>query len=165
MNKVILVGRIVANIEVSTTKSNINYARFNIAVNRKNSNNDITDFLPVVAWRNTATFLANNTMKGSQILVEGTLMNNRFVNSQGQNVSSFEISAENIELLETKSQFEARKNGLSNSSKNFNSFNNENNFASNNFETHNDVTFAPNNNSSSNEENNEEEDWDLDSFI
>lgn len=161
MNKVILVGRIVSEIEVITTKSNITYTRFNVAVNRRTSNNDITDFIPVVAWRGTATFLANNTTKGSKILVEGSLFNNRFVNAQGQNVNSYEVNVENVELLETKSQLESRKN---------NSFSDKNNmnYSSNQDNTTNNVTFAPTNsyeNPTSIPSEEEEEDWDLDSFI
>lgn len=165
MNKVILVGRISNDLELLTTKSGINYVRFSLAVSRRNSNNDITDFIPVTAWRNTAVFLSNNSMKGSRILVEGSFTSSRYTNSQGQNVTSYEVTADSVELMETKQQFEERKNNFDSNSSGYKSTGQWSNNSSN------DVTFAPvseisnHANVSGETDENEEEDWDLDSFI
>ncbi|WGI36364.1 single-stranded DNA-binding protein [Mesomycoplasma lagogenitalium] len=167
MNKVILIGRIASNIELQKTKSNISYIRINVAVSRRYSSNDgsdITDFIPVVAWRNTAEFIAKNAAKGSRISVEGSFVSNSFTNSQGQNVTSNEVSAENISLLETKETTERRKN---------NSFGqNSNNYSTPNTFNESQPTFSTvqplNVKSEINKQelNDEDEaDWDVDSFI
>lgn len=161
MNKVILVGRIATNLELQTTKSAINYLRFSLAVSRKNSNNDITDFIPIVAWRHTANFLANNSFKGSRILVEGSFITNKYVNTQGQSVTSYEVSAENITLLETKDQTEMRKN------KSGSSFEGVKTYAPQ--QRSDDATFAPIQSSMDSKSNNGDEDgeefiWDMDNL-
>ncbi|WP_434337141.1 single-stranded DNA-binding protein [Mesomycoplasma conjunctivae] len=115
MNKVILVGRVTSIIQLNYTKSNIAYTRFSLAIDRRRYNLDsepITDYIPVVAWRQSAIGLEKLVTKGSLLLVEGSLNTNRFQNNEGITVNSFEISLEQFEILETKEQFEKRKQNL-----------------------------------------------------
>ena len=76
MNKVILKGNLTKDVEMQTTTSGINVAKFTIAVQRKFANADgerETDFINCVAWRNTAEFINKYFNKGSQILVCGSI--------------------------------------------------------------------------------------------
>ncbi len=76
MNKVILKGNLTKDVELSTTNSGINVAKFTIAVSRRFTNAEgerETDFLNCVAWRNTAEFIEKYFKKGSQILVCGAI--------------------------------------------------------------------------------------------
>lgn len=72
MNKVILKGRLTADVDVKQTPNNIAVARFLIAVNRR-FEKDKTDFITCEAWRNTAEFLSKYFKKGQEILICGEL--------------------------------------------------------------------------------------------
>ena len=111
INKVILIGRLVKDAEISQTSSGIPYTRFTIAVAKQyvSSGDNQTDFVPIVSWRNTANFVANYTRKGSLIAVEGRFSSYSYVDANSnQRVTRYEIVADNIETLETKQQFDKR---------------------------------------------------------
>ena len=75
-NKVILVGNLTADPELKKTPSGVSVTSFSIAVNRrftKQGEQPQTDFINIVAWRQTAEFVARYFNKGRPILVCGQL--------------------------------------------------------------------------------------------
>ena len=108
MNKVMLVGRIVRNPQTESTQTGIKYSRFTIAVDRPYSP-DQTDYVPIVAWRNQATFVESYLAKGALISIEGRFTSSTYTNSENQNITRYEIIAERVASLETKSQRENRE--------------------------------------------------------
>lgn len=167
MNKVLLIGRIANDLVLNKTKSNISFLRLTLAVTRKYTSNDgseVTDFIPVVCWRGTAEFLAKNAIKGTRISVEGSFVTNNFVNSQGQNISSNEVSADNVSILESKSEIEKRKNN-SNSS-HFQKNIMENNDSSPTFSvSKNQINDSPLEENEDDLSEDEEVDWNIESFL
>ena len=78
MNKVILKGRLARDPELKYTTSGKAVASFTIAVNRRHSSNNnnqgpTADFIPCIAWEKLADIVANNLIKGSEVLVEGRM--------------------------------------------------------------------------------------------
>ena len=74
LNKVLLIGRLVADPELKYTPSNVAVVAFKIAVDRsyqKQGEEKKTDFISCVAWRNTAEFVAKYFSKGQLINVVG----------------------------------------------------------------------------------------------
>ena len=68
LNKVVLAGRLTADPELKQTQSGISVVSFTIAVNRKYSKEQQqTDFISVIAWRQTAEFISRYFKKGSAI--------------------------------------------------------------------------------------------------
>ena len=68
-NKVILMGRLVADPELRQTPSNISVCRFRIAVDRgyqSNSGERQADFISIVAWRQSAEFVSKYFSKVAQ---------------------------------------------------------------------------------------------------
>ena len=57
LNKVILGGRLTADPVLKQTSSGIPVTSFSIAVNRKFGEEQTTDFINIVAWRNRAEFV------------------------------------------------------------------------------------------------------------
>lgn len=108
MNKIMLIGRIVRDPETQSTQSGIKYSRFSIAVDRPFSE-DQTDFIPVVAWRNQASFIESYLKKGSLISIEGRFTSSRYTNSENQQVTRYEVTAERVNSLESRAQREARE--------------------------------------------------------
>jgi len=108
MNKVLIIGRLTRDPEINETTSGIKYARFTIAVTRQFGDNPQADFIPIVAWRNSADFVSNYLIKGSLVSVEGRFTSSTFKNSDGQNITRYEVAADRVEGLETKEQREKR---------------------------------------------------------
>lgn len=105
-NKAILVGRLTADPELKQTPNGVAVTSFSIAVNRSYMNKQTgerqTDFLDIVAWRNTAEFICRYFSKGKAILVEGTIQTRTYVDKQGQNRRAWEIVADSAHFVESK---------------------------------------------------------------
>ena len=105
MNRVILIGNLTRDPELSTTASGINYCRFSLAVQRRFTNADgekEVDFINVVAWRVLADHCAKYLKKGQKAGVLGTLQTRSYENKDGVKVNTFEIVAEEVEFLSSK---------------------------------------------------------------
>ena len=103
MNKVIVIGRLVRNPETQSTNSGIKYSRITVAVNRQFVENQ-TDFIPIVTWRNQADFVDKYLNKGALISVEGRFTSSSYQDSNGQNITRYEVTADRVESLETRAQ-------------------------------------------------------------
>ena len=102
MNKVILKGRLTANPELRKTPNGLDVATFSVAVNRYGSKEMAADFIPVVAWRNTAVFINNYFTKGKEILLEGSLQTRQYQDKEGKNRTAFEVVVERAEFCGNK---------------------------------------------------------------
>lgn len=75
MNKVIIIGRLVANPESHTSASGATSVTFTVAVDRfagKDKEKE-TDFIRCVAWNKTGEFVAKYFTKGKPIALEGNI--------------------------------------------------------------------------------------------
>ena len=113
-NKVILIGNFPADPELRQTHSGISVCRFTLAVNRRysRSNNaegqngsaqQTADFITVVAWRQSADFIARYFKKGRPILVCGQLQSRSWTDQQGTKHYSTEVVADEVSFVESKS--------------------------------------------------------------
>lgn len=98
-NKVTLVGRISTDLELKQTSNGKSYCRFNLAVNRMNEG---TDFIPITVWNKQAENLVQYQNKGSLILVDGSISMNNYTDQNGNNRTSFEVMAQNVQFLGNK---------------------------------------------------------------
>ena len=105
MNVVVLMGRLTDNPELRHTNSNIAVTRFSIAVDRgyRSGEERQTDFINIVAWRQTAEFITTYFKKGQRIAIEGSLRMNRYQDKDGTNRTSYEVVVNNAHFVETKS--------------------------------------------------------------
>ena len=102
MNKVILIGRICAAPEAFTTQSGVSRSSFRLAVNRSYRNpqgNYDADFLPVIAWRQTADFCNKYLDKGRQVAVDGSIQTRQYDAQDGSKRYVTEIIADRVEAL------------------------------------------------------------------
>lgn len=105
MNKAILVGRNVKEIELRATASGTSVTAFTIAVNRdyKNANGEYeADFINCVAYNKTAELLSKCVKKGDRLAVEGRIQVRNYDNQEGKKVYVTEVIVQNIEFLEPK---------------------------------------------------------------
>ncbi len=99
LNRVILMGRIVADPELKTTGTGISVTSFRIAVDRsyvKQGEERKADFFDIVCWRNTAEFVCRYFGKGSLIAVEGQLQSRTYQAKDGTNRYVVEVVADNV---------------------------------------------------------------------
>jgi len=100
MNKIILIGRLTADPELRYTPSGAPVANFTVAVDRKFSKNDETDFIPVVAWRRLAEICNEFLHKGKLVAVEGRLQTRTYEDKEGQRRKAFEVVADEMQMLD-----------------------------------------------------------------
>lgn len=107
LNKVILMGRLTADPELRQTPSNISTCRFTVACDRRYSGQGQerqTDFITVVAWRQTAEFVSRYFSKGSMIIVEGNLRTGSYNDKKYPDVKHYttEVYADQVSFGESK---------------------------------------------------------------
>lgn len=113
MNKVILMGRLTREPEVSSSTSGTTFARFSIAVDRKfkKEGDPDADFFNCTSFNKQAEFVERYLKKGTKVVVTGRLQNNNYTNKDGQKVYDVRIMVEEIEFAESKNSSESSNSG------------------------------------------------------
>lgn len=105
LNKIFVMGRLTADPELRRTQSGTPVASFTVAVDRdfKSQNGDKeTDFIPVVAWRQTGEFVGRYFTKGRMAVVEGRLQNRNWTDRDGNKRTTSEIVADQVYFGDSK---------------------------------------------------------------
>lgn len=105
MNKAFIMGRLTRDPEIRTTPNQVMVATFTLAVDRRNKSANgerQADFIPVVAWRNTADFVGKYFKKGSKMIVIGSIQTRNYDDKDGKKVYVTEIVADEVEFAESK---------------------------------------------------------------
>ena len=107
LNKVIIMGRLTADPELRQTPSGVSTCQITVAVDRNytpQGGEKQTDFITVVAWRQTAEFISRYFAKGRMIIVEGGLRTRTYDDKRYPDVRHYvtEVQAENVMFGETK---------------------------------------------------------------
>lgn len=100
-NRIIVIGRLVADPELRATPNGVNVASFRVAVNRPRDK-EKSDFFNVVAWRQNAEFITRYFSKGKLIGIEGSLQTRDYTDKEGNRRTAFEIQAEMAFFTESK---------------------------------------------------------------
>lgn len=113
LNKVILGGRLTADPELRTTTNGITVTTFTVAVTRSYRSADQqaqSDFINVVAWRQTAEFVSKYFRKGSSICVLGSIQTRSWKDQSGQTRYATEVVADEVNFVDSKSESASRQN-------------------------------------------------------
>ncbi|HFI0464265.1 TPA: single-stranded DNA-binding protein [Streptococcus suis] len=103
MNQVVLVGRIVREIELRTVNDNRAVVNNVIAVNRKHRDKQgelQTDFINFVAWGNLASLLEKYCQKGQRIAISGPIHSRSYVTQDQQTRYLTEVLVQDLTLLD-----------------------------------------------------------------
>lgn len=98
-------GRLTHAPELRRTQSGTAVVSFSLAVDRDYKPQDgerETDFINVVAWRNTAEFVAKYFAKGRMAVVEGHLQMRDWTDKDGNKRRSAEVVADNVYFGDSK---------------------------------------------------------------
>ena len=103
-NIVVLTGRLTADAELKTTPNGIPVTAFSIAVNRnyRAGEEQQTDFINIVAWRQRAEFITKYFKKGDMIGIEGSIQTRKYQDKNGNNRTAFEVVVNNAQFVESK---------------------------------------------------------------
>lgn len=107
MNKIILIGNLTRDPELSETRSGVPYCNFSIAVSRSFTNSDgerETDFFDCIAWRGAAETIANYFSKGNKIGVSGRAEVGSYEDDYGNKRKSFKVVVEDFDFLTPKAR-------------------------------------------------------------
>ena len=99
MNKVFLIGNLTRDPELSETSGGTAVCRFGIAVNRRTSGNEQTDFYNVTAFRNLAETIAKYKKKGDKVAVVGDIQIRNYDANDGSKRTAVDVIVQDIEFL------------------------------------------------------------------
>ena len=102
LNHIVLMGRLTRDPELRRTGSGIAVASFTLAVDRDFAAQGAereTDFVDIVAWRNTAEFVSKYFTKGR---ISGRLQIRNWTDKEGNKRRSAEVVADNVYFGDSK---------------------------------------------------------------
>lgn len=101
LNTAIIMGRLVRDPEERKTSNGKSVCSFCVAVN-DDYRKDVTYFLDIIAWNNTADFVCKYFRKGSMIAVQGKLTTRVWEDKNGNKRKETEIVADNVSFCGEK---------------------------------------------------------------
>lgn len=107
LNVITISGRLTDHPDLRRTGNGTAVASFTLACERdfKNSSGQReTDFIPVVAWRQTGEFVANHFVKGQKAMVTGRLQVRKWQDKEGNNRYATEVVAEHVYFCGSKNE-------------------------------------------------------------
>ncbi len=106
LNRIILMGRLTRDPELRHTQSGVAVSSFSLAVDRdfkdKFTGEKATDFIDIVAWRQTGEFVSRYFAKGRMAIVEGRLQIRDWTDKEGNKRRSAEVVADNVYFGDSK---------------------------------------------------------------
>ena len=105
LNKAILIGNLTADPELKQTPAGVSVCSFRIGVQRrfKDANGQYaSDFINIVAWRQTAEFIAKFFRKGRPICIVGSIQSRSYTDQQGNKRYVTEVVADEASFVDSK---------------------------------------------------------------
>lgn len=106
LNRIVLMGRLVADPELRQTPNGVFVASFKIAVDRNYQQKDAgerqADFISCVAWRQTGEFISRYFQKGRMIAIEGSLQTRNYEDKTGAKRTDYEVVADQAYFADSK---------------------------------------------------------------
>ncbi len=110
LNRIVLMGRLTRDPELRHTQAGTPVASFSLAVERdfkdKATGEKSTDFIDIVAWRQTAEFVSRFFTKGRMAVVEGRLQLRDWTDKDGNKRRTAEVMAEHVYFGDSKREAE-----------------------------------------------------------
>lgn len=117
MNKVILIGRLGADPEITSTQNGTKVANLRLATNeswkdKAGAQQERTEWHRVVVFGKLAELCGSYLSKGRQVCVEGSLRTRKWEDKDGQTRSTTEIVASSVHFLGSGSGGSQKEEGL-----------------------------------------------------
>ncbi len=108
MNKIIVIGNLGRDPELTYTANGRAVAKFSLAENRRWTNRETgekqseTTWFNVVGWERMAELCAELLHKGSKVFVEGRMTARKYTDKDGNKREAWELVLTDMQLLDTK---------------------------------------------------------------
>ncbi|MBK0040785.1 MULTISPECIES: single-stranded DNA-binding protein [unclassified Leuconostoc] len=105
MNQVQLIGRLTRDVDLRYTQSGKAVATFTLAIDRpfrRDGDERVADFIPVVMWGKAAENITALTLKGHRIAIIGSLQSRSYMDKNDTKHYVIEVNGNAFELLENK---------------------------------------------------------------
>ena len=108
VNRVTILGRLAADVNVWTTPAGAKVARFTVALNREYKNPQThklvkkVSWIPVAVWGSRVRPCQEYLGKGSKVFVEGHIETGSWTDKDGKRRQSMHVSANNVKFLSAK---------------------------------------------------------------
>jgi len=113
LNKIMLIGNLGRDPEMSYTPNGKAVTKFSLAVNRRwkdresNERREETTWFNIVAWNELAETCNQYLHKGSRVYIEGRMTSRKYTNKDGVEVTAWEVEARDMQMLDTKAESQA----------------------------------------------------------
>lgn len=113
LNKIMLIGNLGKDPEMSYTPSGKAVTKFSLAVSRRwkdresNERREETTWFYIVAWNDLAETCNQYLHKGSKVYIEGRMTSRKYTNKDGVEVTAWEVEARDMQMLDTKAESQA----------------------------------------------------------
>ena len=108
-------GRLTADPELKMTQNSTPVCSFRIAVERnvvnKQTGERATDYINVIAWRQTAEFVCKYFRKGSMVALEGSIQTRSWDDTDGKKRYATEVIVNQVYFAESKRDAQAEPIG------------------------------------------------------
>lgn len=107
LNHIVLMGRLTRDPELRRTASGVAVTSFTLAVDRdfggnRETGEKETDFIDIVAWRQTGEFVSKYFTKGRMAVVSGRLQIRGWTDKEGNKRRTAEVVADNVYFGDSK---------------------------------------------------------------
>jgi single-strand DNA-binding protein len=108
LNKIMLIGNLGRDPEMSYTQSGRAITKFSLAVNRRwtdretKESKEETTWFYIVAWDRLAETCNQYLHKGSKVYIEGRMTSHKYTNKDGVEVTGWEVNALEMQMLDSK---------------------------------------------------------------
>jgi single-strand DNA-binding protein len=108
MNKIMLIGNLGKDPDMSYTPSGKAITKFSLAVNRRTRDaesgerREETTWFNIVAWDRLAETCNSYLHKGSKVFIEGRMTSRKYTDKDGVERTAWEVTASDMEMLDPK---------------------------------------------------------------
>lgn len=108
LNKIMLIGNLGRDPEMSYTQSGKAVTKFSLAVSRRSRDRETgdrreeTQWFNIVAWDQLAETCNTYLHKGSKVYIEGRMTSRKYTNKDNLEVTAWEVTATEMEMLDPK---------------------------------------------------------------
>ncbi|HEU5439705.1 MAG TPA: single-stranded DNA-binding protein [Ktedonobacterales bacterium] len=113
LNKIMLIGNLGKDPEMSYTPNGKAITKFSLAVNRwrrdrdSNESTKETTWFNIVAWEQLGERCNQYLHKGSKVYIEGRMTSRRYTNKDGVEMTAWEVVANDMQMLDSRADSQA----------------------------------------------------------
>jgi single-strand DNA-binding protein len=119
LNKIMLIGNLGKDPDMSYTPQGTPITKFSLAVSRRSKDRDTgerreeTTWFNIVAWNQLAETMNTYLHKGSKVYIEGRITSRKYTDKEGVERTAWEVTANEMEMLEPKGASQGGEYGAS----------------------------------------------------